>query len=81
MASNAKPKKNKANKAKLKIDAHNWNTTDADEIIRRQIGAEREKFQIKNRESEQPYFSTYEINYKNTKKYMVEVRSLENRIN
>ena len=71
----------KAKKIKLKIDLHNWNTTDADEIIRRQIRAESEKFQIKNREPIQPYFGTYEVNSKNTKKYIVEIRSLEQRIN
>ncbi len=81
MAAKVKPKKNKVKKAKLKIDLHNWNTTDADEITRRQIRAESEKFQIKNREPIQPYFGTYEINSRNIKKYIVEVFSLGERIN
>jgi SNF2 family DNA or RNA helicase len=78
-----KSTKTKKKKQKISINQHNWNTTDADEILRRQIRADNEKFKIKNKHPVYPYFSVYAVSSseKNNKQYTVEIRSLDANIN
>ncbi|CAN5244383.1 hypothetical protein BH10PSE19_BH10PSE19_09810 [soil metagenome] len=72
----------KNNKAKkINLDAHGWNTTDADEIERRRIRGEMEKFRIENVDPEFYYFSTFLVSSKQDKQYCVEIRSLTDQIN
>ncbi len=78
-----KSNKTKKKKEKATINPHNWNTTDADEILRRKIRADNGKFKIENKDPTHPYFSTYSVfsSEKNNKKYIVEIRSLDVNIN
>ena len=76
-------KKKPQKKKKISINPHNWNTTDADEILRRQLRAEQEKFKIENKDTAQSYFSDYAVSssINQQKKYLVEIRSLDTPIN
>ena len=77
-----KSNKTKRKKQKITIDAHNWNTTDADEILRRKIRADNEKFKIQNQHPDVLYFSSYYVSsVKTNKQYLVEMRSLQQLIN
>ena len=59
-----------------------WNTTDEDEITRRKIRAESEKFRIVNNEESRPYYSSFSIASVNSQKsYFVEIRSLDKPLN
>ena len=78
-----KSTRTKKKKQKVTINLHNWDTTDADEILRRQIRADSEKFKIENKNPTYFYFSSYSVSSsgKNNKKYLVEIRSLNTNIN
>ncbi len=78
MKSNQSSKKTnkKTKKPKLKIDMHSWNTTDADEIARRKVRAELEKFLLENLNPNEQYYSTFRISNSKDKQYCVEIRSL-----
>lgn len=74
-----KTKKTKKSK-NINLDMSGWNTTDADEIERRRLRGEIEKFRIENINPEFYYFSTFLVRSKE-KQYCVEVRSLTDQIN
>lgn len=78
-----KTNKTKKKKQKISINPHNWNTTDADEILRRQVRADNESLKIENKDSAKDYFSVYSVSSarNNNKKYAVEIRSLYTNIN
>jgi hypothetical protein len=78
MKSNQSSKKanKKTKKPKLKIDMHSWNTTDADEIARRKVRAELEKFAVENTNPNERYYSAFRISNSKDKQYCVEIRSL-----
>src|SRR5438067_1202548 len=75
-----KTKKSKKAK-KINLDISGWNTTDADEIERRRLRGEMEKFRIENVDPKFYYFSTFLVNSKQDKQYYVEIRSLTEQIN
>ena len=56
-----KIRKTKKDKS-LKLHVDGWNTTDADEIERRRLRAQSEKFRIKNTDATEPFFSSFWIN-------------------
>lgn len=85
-----KPNKSKRNNSKskkiakdksIKLDIDGWNTTDADEIKRRRLRGQIEKFSIKNINAAQPYFSTFLVGSEQDRQYYVEIRSLSEHIN
>lgn len=65
----------------IKLDMTSWNTTDADEITRRRLRGQIEKFSIKNTEPNHVYFGSFEVHSTRDKKYHVEIRSLSDCIN
>jgi superfamily II DNA/RNA helicase len=74
--------KNKATKSNsININVNDWNTTDADEIKRRQLRGQTEKFSIKNTDPTQMYFSSFSVNSKKDQQYRIEIRSLSEHIN
>ncbi len=75
-----KSKHAKAVEKAFKIPA-GWDTTDEDEIKRRQHRAETETMTVATLESDIPYFGTYTVFSASKKAYTVEVRCLLNRIN
>lgn len=79
--SNARRKTKKTAKKKPAINMGNWNTTDADEITRRRMRAEIEKFHIRNIESGNPYYSNFSVGTGKGKLYLVEIRSLSSLCN
>ena len=78
--SNSKPRKTTKDKS-LKLEVDGWNTTDADEIERRRLRGQIEKFSVKNVDATQPYFSSFLVNSKQDRQYCVEIRSLSEHIN
>lgn len=68
-----------------KPETTGWDTTDEDEIARRRLRGETEKFSVENLEPKQPYFSSFLLSSKNNskheKQYCVEIRSLTERTN
>lgn len=56
--------------------AHDWRTTDQDEIRRRTQRAIDEKHAISNRDPEHPVFSTFEVQSPSGMTYQVEIRDL-----
>jgi hypothetical protein len=80
---NKKSTKSRANKNETlnKVDLSTWQTTDEDEIVRRQIRAKQEHFVIENLEPEYHHFSTFKISSVKDASYTVEIRSLDSRIN
>ena len=84
------PRKSKQKKSKLrkkpknkniKLAVDGWNTTDADEIERRRLRGQIEKFRMKNTDPTRPYFSSFLVDSKQDRQYCVEIRSLAERIN
>jgi hypothetical protein len=76
-----KKKKIKPLKKIKHFEASGWNTTDLDEIARRQYRGQTEKFRIRNVGSD-PYFSEFEVHsLESTSCYRVEIRSLGDQIN
>lgn len=78
--SNPKASKKYKNKS-VKLVVDSWNTTDADEIERRRLRGQIEKFQLKNLNTAQTYFSTFVISSGADRQYHVEIRSLAEQIN
>jgi superfamily II DNA/RNA helicase len=75
-------KSKKKRKAKPTLNTMGWNTTDADEIERRQIRAQTETFKSQPIEQEYGYFGSFYVGSKQPeKKYYVEIRSLAEHIN
>jgi hypothetical protein len=54
--------------------AHNWRTSDEDEINRRRWRAQNESFAITNLDARQPIFSNFHVNSASGMAYIVEVR-------
>jgi hypothetical protein len=75
-----KPKKKKKAKT-IKFDSSSWNTTDADEIERRRLRGQTEKFCVNNIEPEFSYFGSFLLGSKQGKKYHIEIRSLSDHVN
>src|ERR1043165_3016926 len=59
--------------------AHNWRTTDEDEINRRRWRAQTESFSISNRDPRHPIFSNFRVKSGSGLTYSVEVRDLGQR--
>ena len=70
----------KRSRKKIKIPPqHDWRTTDADEINKRQLRAREEKFEIRNLDPQHPVYSNFEVNSGSGLRYSVEIRDLEER--
>jgi hypothetical protein len=78
MATKSRFKATKQSEIKVP-SAHDWRTTDADEINRRRIRAREETFEIANSEPQHPIFSTFHIKSASGQTYSVEVRDVRNR--
>ena len=62
----------------LQIPAqHNWRTTDAEEIRRRQLRAREESFRITNLDARHPIFSNFRVQSASGLTYSVEIRDLK----
>lgn len=59
--------------------AHDWRTTDEDEINRRRLRAREESFVIHNRDARFPVFSTFSVASDSGLTYSVEIRDLAGR--
>src|SRR6266705_2510047 len=59
--------------------AHDWRTTDADEISRRRQRAREERFVISNSEPRHPIFSNFRVGSCSGLNYSVEIRDLRER--
>ena len=59
--------------------AHNWRTTDEDEINRRRVRARTESFSIANTEPAHPVFSNFRVQSGSGLTYSVEVRDVGGR--
>lgn len=57
--------------------AHNWRTSDADEIAKRRQRARDESFRISNSTPEHPIFSNFRVNSKSGLTYAVEIRGTD----
>jgi hypothetical protein len=55
--------------------AHDWRTTDLDEIARRKIRAQEARFRIVNTDPRQPIHSTFDVHSGEDRRYSVEVRN------
>ncbi len=60
--------------------AHDWRTTDEDEILRRQLRAQEEEFRIVNANADFPVFSNFRVRSKSGKTYNVEIRDVAERV-
>jgi SNF2-related domain len=56
-----------------------WRTTDADEILKRQLRAREERHRIANLDSKHPVFSNFEVKSPSGMTYQVEIRDLLSR--
>lgn len=54
--------------------AHDWRTTDADEIAKRQMRAREERFRIENLDPRHPVCSNFQVHSSSARSYSVEVR-------
>jgi hypothetical protein len=71
---------NRALKAKLEVpSAHNWRTTDAEELNRRRLRAQQESFTISNLDPQHPIFSNFSVESGSGLTYEVEIRDLRSR--
>ncbi|MBN8246803.1 MAG: hypothetical protein J0L84_05095, partial [Verrucomicrobia bacterium] len=59
--------------------AHDWQTTDEEEIARRRLRAATEAFQIRNTDAQHPIFSNFQVHSGSGMTYSVEVRDLAKR--
>jgi hypothetical protein len=67
-------------KARIQLPlAHNWRTTDADEVNKRRLRARKESFAISNATPEHPIFSNFRVKSSSGQTYMVEIRDLQSR--
>ena len=75
-------KKSKAKKVEqVRNIPSGWDTTDEDEIRRRRLRAESEQMQVTNLDPGIDYFSNYNVHSGSKNQYVVEVRSLLERVN
>lgn len=68
-----------AQKPAIKIElppAHNWRTTDVDEINRRRLRAQTEPLEVRPQDRRHPIFSTFKVSSGSGGIYAVEIRSL-----
>jgi hypothetical protein len=66
--------------AKFKLpSAHDWRTTDTDEINKRRLRAEQESFVISNLEPRYPVFSNFRVKSGSGLTYSVEIRDIASR--
>ncbi len=59
--------------------AHDWRTTDEDEVERRRSRARSERFTIRNLDPRQPIFSNFRVGSESGLDYSVEIRSVRER--
>jgi hypothetical protein len=59
--------------------AHDWRTTDEEEVERRRIRAHTERFTIRNLDPRHPIFSNFRVGSESGLDYAVEVRDLRER--
>lgn len=59
--------------------AHDWRTTDQDEINRRKLRARQESFRIRSADKLQPVFSNFHVTSASGMDYQVEIRDLRQR--
>src|SRR5260370_3959373 len=59
--------------------AHNWRTTDEDEIYRRRVRAQTEDFRVSNRDPRHPIFSNCRVQSGSGLTYSVEIRDVRQR--
>jgi hypothetical protein len=59
--------------------ATDWRTTDADEIVKRQIRAREERYHIVNLDAAHPIFSNFEVRSPSGMTYQIEIRDLASR--
>ncbi len=59
--------------------AHDWRTTDVDEINRRRLRARNERFHITNTDPREPVHSRFQVKSANGMKYSVEIRDVAGR--
>ena len=59
--------------------AHDWRTTDEDEINRRRLRAREESFVIRNRDAKFPVFSSFSVGSGSGLTYTVEIRDVAGR--
>ena len=59
--------------------ASDWRTSDADEILKRQIRAREERYRIRNLDPEHPVLSNFEIKSPSGMTYRAEIRDLAGR--
>jgi superfamily II DNA or RNA helicase len=60
--------------------AHNWRTTDEDELNRRRLRARTEEFRISNADPRYPIFSNFRVKSGSGLTYSVEIRDLRQRL-
>ena len=68
-----------AKKARTEIkllSAHDWRTSDTDEINKRRFRAREESFDIANTDARHPIFSNFRVKSRSGLTYAVEVRDL-----
>src|SRR5207247_4535616 len=69
-----------AHKSEIKVPpAHDWRTTDADEINKRRLRAQTEPFTISNLDARHPIFSNFRVKSGSGLSYSVEIRDVRQR--
>ncbi len=71
-----KPSKSKQKKAPRLPPTTDWRTTDADELLKRQLRAKEETFRISNLDAVHPIFSNFEVRSSSGMTYHAEIRDL-----
>jgi len=69
----------RTNSARLLPPITDWRTTDADEILKRQLRAREERPRIVNLSPAHPVFSDFEVHSPSGLNYRVEIRGIANR--
>ena len=71
------PRKKQSASGKITIPpAHDWRTTDADEINRRRLRAQTERFVIRNPDPDDPVFASFRVESATGMTYSVEIRDV-----
>ncbi|MDD2708601.1 MAG: DEAD/DEAH box helicase [Verrucomicrobiae bacterium] len=74
-------KNGRSKEAELKLPAaHNWKTTDEEEINKRRFRAQTEALRISNTDPRYPVFSTFQVRSPSGLTYSVEIRDVANRL-
>jgi len=73
--------KKQKGKSKPDLSFEGWLTTDEEEILRRKDCALKEKIQIKTQDSDEPYFTNFQVSSSKETPYTVEIRSLKDYTN